>query len=216
MPTFSLVGGDRAVRYPWRVALGIAQDWGLDWVTEAISAEIGARQGKSTELELVKSQLASGFGVTETTSCGRLFDAAAAILGIRTEVTYEAQAAMELERVATSWAKAHPKADLPQVDGYLELVEQLGETDRPVGQRAWAFHVGLAQLLGNQAREAAEKADTKTVGLTGGVALNRLFTRHFVDFLEESGYRVLTHRNVPPNDGGLSLGQAWAAVLGAC
>lgn len=216
VPTFSLVGGDRAVRYPWRVALGIAQDWGLDWVTEAISAEIGARQGKSTELELVKSQLASGFGVSATTSCGRLFDAAAAILGIRTEVTYEAQAAMELEREATSWAKAHPKADLPQVDSYLELVEQLGETDRPVGQRAWAFHVGLVQLLGNRAREAAVSAGTKTVGLTGGVALNRLFTRHFVDFLEESGYRVLTHRNVPPNDGGLSLGQAWAAVLGAC
>lgn len=216
VPTFSLVGGDRAVRYPWRVALGIAHDWGLDWITEAISAEIGERQGKSTELELVNSQLASGFGVSATTSCGRLFDAAAAILGIRTEVTYEAQAAMELERVATSWAKAHPEAVLPQVDSYLELVEQLGEADRPVGQRAWAFHVALAQLLGNQAREAAVSADTKTVGLTGGVALNRLFTRHFVDFLEESGYRVLTHRNVPPNDGGLSLGQAWAAVLGAC
>lgn len=216
VPTFSLVGGDRAVRYPWRVALGIAHDWGLDWITEAISAEIGERQGKSTELELVKSQLASGFGVSTTTSCGRLFDAAAAILGIRTEVTYEAQAAMELERVATGWVNAHPEAVLPQVDSYLELVEQLGDADRPVGQRAWAFHVGLAQLLGNQARQAAEQADTKTVGLTGGVALNRLFTRHFVDFLEESGYRVLTHRNVPPNDGGLSLGQAWAAVLGAC
>ena len=164
----------------------------------------------------MKSQLDSGFGVSATTSCGRLFDAAAAILGIRTEVTYEAQAAMELERVATIWANAHPEAGLPQVDSYLELVEQLGETDRPVGQRAWAFHVGLAQLLGNQARQAAVSADTKTVGLTGGVALNRLFTRHFVGFMEASGYRVLTHQNVPPNDGGLSLGQAWAAVLGAC
>ena len=216
VPTFSLVGGDRAVRYPWRVALGVAHDWGLDWITEAISAEIGERQGKSTELELVKSQLDSGFGMSATTSCGRLFDAAAAILEIRTEVTYEAQAAMELEHVATGWVNAHPEAVLPQVDSYLELVEQLGDADRPVGQRAWAFHVGLAQLLGNQARQAAEQADTKTVGLTGGVALNRLFTRHFVGFLEESGYRVLTHQNVPPNDGGLSLGQAWTAVLGAC
>lgn len=216
VPTFSLVGGDRAVRYPWRVALGIAHDWDLDWITEAISAEIGERRGKSTELELVKSQLDSGFGVSASTSCGRLFDAAAAILGIRTEVTYEAQAAMELERVATIWANAHPQVGLPKVNSYLELVDQLGETDRPVGQRAWAFHVGLAQLLGNQAREAAVSAGTKTVGLTGGVALNRLFTRRFVGFMEASGYRVLTHRNVPPNDGGLSLGQAWAAVLGAC
>ncbi len=216
VPTFSLVGGDRAVRYPWRVALGIAHDWGMDWITEKISAEIGSQPGKSTELELVKSQLVSGFGVSATTSCGRLFDAAAAILGIRTEVTYEAQAAMELEHVATSWANAHPEASLPQVGSYQELVEKLGEVDRPVGERAWAFHVGLAQLLGEQVCQVAEQADTKTVGLTGGVALNRMFTRHFVSFLEEGGYRVLTHQNVPPNDGGLSLGQVWAAVLGAC
>lgn len=99
---------------------------------------------------------------------------------------------------------------------YREIFEMLTEDDREVGERAWKFHLGLAQLLGDQARESAEKADIRTVGLTGGVALNRLFSSHFIRIMREGGYEVLTHNKVPPNDGGLSLGQAWAAVLGAC
>ena len=216
LPSFSLVGGDRAVRYPWRVALGIAHDWNLEWITPKISAEIGDRQGKSAELELVKSQLNSGFGVVATTSCGRLFDAAAAILGICTEVTYEAQAAMELEHAATSWADRHIGAPALRFNSYRELFEMLAEDDREVGERAWLFHLGLAQLLGAQAEENAQKAGIKTVGLTGGVALNRLFSSHFIRIMREGGYEVLTHKTVPSNDGGLSLGQAWATVLGAC
>lgn len=216
LPSFSLVGGDRAVRYPWRVALGIAHDWNLEWITPKISAEIGDRQGKSAELELVKSQLNSGFGVVATTSCGRLFDAAAAILGICTEVTYEAQAAMELEHAATSWANRHIGAPALRFNSYRELFEMLAEEEREVGERAWQFHLGLAQLLTTQAEENAQKAGIKTVGLTGGVALNRLFSSHFIRIMREGGYEVLTHKTVPPNDGGLSLGQAWAAVLGAC
>ena len=216
LPSFSLVGGDRAVRYPWRVALGIAHDWNLEWITQKISADIGDRQGKSAELKLVKSQLNSGFGVVSTTSCGRLFDAAAAILGICTEVTYEAQAAMELEHAATSWANRHIGAPALRFNSYRELFEMLAEDDREVGERAWLFHLGLAQLLGAQAEENAQKAGIKTVGLTGGVALNRLFSSHFIRIMREDGYQVMTHKTVPPNDGGLSLGQAWAAVLGAC
>ena len=204
------------MRYPWRVALGIAHDWNLEWITPKISAEIGDRQGKNAELKLVKSQLNSGFGVVETTSGGRLFDAAAAILGICTEVTYEAQAAMELEHAATSWANRHIGAPVFRFNSYRELFEMLAEDDREVGERAWQFHLGLAQLLGLQAAETAEKAGITTVGLTGGVALNRLFSSHFIRIMHEDGYEVLTHQTVPPTDGGLSLGQAWAAVLGAC
>ncbi len=216
LPSFSLVGGDRAVRYPWRVALGIAHDWDLNWITQKIGTEIGDRQGQYAELELVKSQLNSGFGVVASTSCGRLFDAAAAILGICSEVTYEAQAAMELEYTATSWANRHIGASALHFNSYRELFEMLGEDDREVGERAWQFHLGLAQLLGDQAREIADQAGVNTVGLTGGVALNRIFSRHFTQITREDGYEVLTHAAVPPNDGGLCLGQAWAAILGAC
>ena len=216
LPAFSLVGGDRAVRYPWRVALGIAHDWDLDEITQKISNEIGNRQGKHAELELVKSQLDSGFGVVATTSGGRLFDAAAAILGICTEVTYEAQAAMELEHAANTWANRHVDTQASSFGSYRELFEMLAEEEREVGERAWQFHLGLAQLLAGQAGETAEKAGIKTVGITGGVALNRLFSSHFIRIMREDGYQVMTHKTVPPNDGGLSLGQAWAAVLGAC
>ncbi len=216
LPSFSLVGGDRAVRYPWRVALGIAHDWKLDEITQKISAEIGDRQGQGTELKLVTSQLNSGFGVVAATSCGRLFDAAAAILGICTEVSYEAQAAMELEHAATTWANRNAGAKAHRFDSYRELFEMLTENEREVGELAWQFHLGMAQLLAAQAGEHAQKAGIKTVGLTGGVALNRLFSNHFVQVMHEGGYEVLIHKTVPPNDGGLSLGQAWAAVLGAC
>lgn len=216
LPSFSLVGGDRAVRYPWRVALGIAHDWKLDEITQKISNEIGDRQGKHAELELVKSQLDSGFGVVATTSGGRLFDAAAAVLGICTEVTYEAQAAMELEHAANTWANRHVDTQASSFGSYRELFEMLAEEEREVGERAWQFHLGLAQLLAGQAGETAEKAGIKTVGITGGVALNRLFSSHFIRIMREDGYQVMTHKTVPPNDGGLSLGQAWAAVLGAC
>ena len=99
---------------------------------------------------------------------------------------------------------------------YREIFEMLTEDDREVGERAWKFHLGLAQLLGDQAGETAEKAGIRTVGLTGGVALNRLFSSHFIRIMREGGYEVLPHNKVPPNDGGLSLGQAWAAVLGVC
>lgn len=216
LPAFSLVGGDRAVRYPWRVALGIAHEWKLDEITQKISNEIGDRQGKHAELELVKSQLDSGFGVVATTSGGRLFDAAAAVLGICTEVTYEAQAAMELEHAANTWANRHVDTQASSFGSYRELFEMLAEEEREVGERAWQFHLGLAQLLAGQAGETAEKAGIKTVGITGGVALNRLFSSHFIRIMREDGYQVMTHKTVPPNDGGLSLGQAWAAVLGAC
>lgn len=215
LPSFSLVGGDRAVRYPWRVALGIAHDWNLDWIAEVISEEIGDRQGNTGELELVKSQLNSGFGVVATTSCGRLFDAAAAILGICTSVSYEAQAAMQLESAATNWAHTNPLPRPKTFKSFRDLFEFLGEGEREIGERAWFFHVGLAGLLANKTQELAEESRISTVGLTGGVALNRLFSTQFIHLLRKEGFKVLTHRTVPPNDGGLSLGQAWATVLGA-
>lgn len=215
LPSFSLVGGDRAVRYPWRAALGIAHDWNLDWIAEVISEEIGDRQGNTGELELVKSQLNSGFGVVATTSCGRLFDAAAAILGICTSVSYEAQAAMQLECAATNWALANPLPRPKTFKSFRDLFEILGEGERKIGERAWFFHVGLAGLLADKTQELAVESGISTVGLTGGVALNRLFSTQFTHLLHKEGFEVLTHRTVPPNDGGLSLGQAWAAILGA-
>ncbi|PKQ31450.1 MAG: carbamoyltransferase HypF [Actinobacteria bacterium HGW-Actinobacteria-2] len=227
LPTFALVGGDRAIRYPWRIARGLAHSWGLD-----TSATPAMTEAPDAELRLVASQLASGNGVVQTSSAGRLFDAAAAMLGLCQEATYEAHAAMALERAAAQWARqqgieidrwgspgdADAQAQLsrlwvPMSDPRSAFGKLLTETDASVGERAWDFHLGLASAFTAKLIDAARAAGTTTIGLTGGVVVNRIFTAALRGWLEGDGYTVLTHRVVPPTDGGLSLGQAWAGRL---
>jgi hydrogenase maturation protein HypF len=232
VPTFSLVGGDRAIRYPWRIAQGLAHSWDLD-----ISATPAVTDAPEAESRLVASQLASGNGVVATSSTGRLFDAAAALLGLCQEATYEAHAAMALERAAADWARAegldaigreHREGEIaspffgdevgedlwvPAFDPRTVFEKLLAEPEAGVGERAWNFHLGLASMFAWQLKLAADAADTTTIGLTGGVVVNRIFTAALRTWLERFGYTVLTHRVVPPTDGGLSLGQAWAGRL---
>lgn len=281
VPGFSLVGGDRAIKHPWRIAQGLAHSWGLD-----LSGTPAATDAPDAERRLVASQLDSGTGVVSTSSAGRLFDAASAILGLCLDATYEAHAAMALERAATDWLRSSeapttswprsgeaPTTDwqrigetattgwlrsgeaasrnphqpaagfetplrgsstsrgketgtstsrgeqtgtsVSRVDAdcrgvFVELIESSG---RSVGERAWRFHLDLAEVIANRLTDAATAAGTTTLGLTGGVAVNRLFSTAVVSTLTERGYTVLTHRVVPPTDGGLSLGQAWAGRL---
>lgn len=207
VPTFPLAGGDRAIRHPWRVALGLAYAWGIDLgPTEALA------DAPTVELELVRSQLSSGTGVVQTSSMGRLFDAAAAVLGLCPRPSYEAQAAMELERAALSWRPASTAATTPA--DFAEVFDELLRTpQRPLPERAWRFHRGLAYAVATMLIEEAERAGTTTVGLSGGVALNRLFAAAVAEHLARVGLTLLTHHLVPPNDGGLSLGQAWAGRL---
>lgn len=204
VPTFGLVGGDRAIRHPWRIALGLCHAWGL--ATPTLEVPAGERR-------LVESQLASGFGVVQTSSLGRLFDAASSLLGVCQQTSYEAQAAMELERLARAGAAAQPRpADLAELVDDL-LVGRGTVADQTVADKARRFHDGVAWVLAGALEAAAREADTELVGLTGGVAMNRLLTARLVDELQCRGLRVLTHRVVPPNDGGLSLGQAMAGRL---
>ncbi len=214
LPTFALVGGDRAIRYPWRIAQGLAHSWGLD-----VSATPATTSAPEAELRLVASQLASGTGVIQTSSTGRLFDAAAAMLGLCLEATFEAHAAMALERAATEWARtegldvAAENAVAAPVDPKTVFEGLLADPEAGVGERAWDFHLNLAAAFAVQLEQAAHAAETTTIGLTGGVVVNRIFTAALRHRLEGLGYTVLTHRVVPPTDGGLSLGQAWAGRL---
>lgn len=211
VPTFSLVGGDRAIRHPWRVAQGLAHAWNLD-----ISATEATAAAPEAELRLVRSQLASGIGVIATSSAGRLFDAAAAMLGLCLEATYEAHAAMALERAATEWVNA-PGLDQirrqPSPTVFAVFAELLAHPERSVSERAWRFHQDLASAIAEHLATAAKAAQTTTVGITGGVMVNRIFASALIADLEVRGFVVLTHRVVPPTDGGLSLGQAWAGRL---
>jgi len=251
VPTFALVGGDRAIRHPWRIAQGLAHSWGLD-----VAATPATTAAPEAELRLVASQLVSGQGVVATSSAGRLFDAAAAILGLCLEATYEAHAAMALERAASEWARtavaelaepvealrpfdklragraqgterwlspSKPQETEPKLAEPVEALrpdslaevfhELLAHPQRSTGERAWRFHVGLASVFADQLATAAAAANTSTVGLTGGVVVNRLFSSALIADLEGRGLTVLTHRVVPPTDGGLSLGQVWAGRL---
>ena len=187
LPRFPLVGGDLAVTEPGRVLHGLAHAWGLDLPLHS---------------PLVDSQLRSGFGVVESTSLGRIFDAAAILLNPELEVTYEAQAAMWFEQQANSgnFSAAHTFAD-----AFLELAQT---------QDAFRFHHAVARIIARELRKTGESV----VGVSGGCALNQVLVTLLREELQ--GIELLTHRVVPPNDGGLSLGQAvagrlaWATEMG--
>lgn len=188
LPHFPIVGGDRAVRQPWRLALGLAHAWDLPF------------SYSHQEAEQVSLQLSKGIGLVQTSSLGRLFDAVAAMLGVCTEQTYEAQAAMELERVAAGPLRSTAST-------WRELMLEVLEASVPVPERAMRFHHGCAVLIARSLKECG----IPLVGVTGGCALNRLF----MGFLrtELAGLELLEHTSVPANDGGLSLGQALAGRL---
>ncbi|MFZ2173156.1 MAG: carbamoyltransferase HypF [Rhodococcus sp. (in: high G+C Gram-positive bacteria)] len=213
LQSFSLPGGDAAVRGPARVALALLHETGVTDIdglpcTEALSP---------AERRVVESQLVSGTGCIRTTSAGRLFDGVASLLGVRHRVTYEAQAAIELEVLALAAVRAAPL--VMEIDGdrillsplVADLVWRL-RRGTPPAELALGFHHALAEATAALVHRVVESTGVTTIGLTGGVFQNRLFVTLLRAHWEGSGYRVLTHHRVPPNDGGLSLGQA---VIGA-
>lgn len=203
-----LPGGDAAIAYPWRVALAHLHAAGLDSRGSAAAAA-----ATPAEQQLLHRMLATGSHCTPTTSMGRLFDAVSSLLDVRQTVDYEAQAAIELEAVTTP-APAWPA----QVgwDGEQVVIDPTGwlrlalDADDPAAA-AYAFHAGLASAVVEAATLVRQRWQVKTVGLSGGVFGNRLLTRLCTQGLRDSGFEVLLHHRVPPNDGGLSLGQVCIA-----
>jgi hydrogenase maturation protein HypF len=218
-------GGAAAVREPWRMALA--------WAAQAAGPDAAARLG--TGLDPRWSQvlpLAVGDGGQRqsivTTSVGRLFDAVAALLGLRARVTYEGQAAIELEVLARSVSRASARAypseiaeaaspcgpdvldPSPLIATVLEEVEQ--GTDRAV--IAAGFHEGLGRATAALAARLSRRHGLDTVALSGGVFQNVRFSDIVEDALIAEGLTVLTHESLPPNDGGISVGQAAIAALG--
>jgi hydrogenase maturation protein HypF len=218
-----LPGGDAAIRRPLRTALahlaaaGIDAQAGLATVTEA----------QPNEVAVISRMLATGVGCTPTTSMGRLFDAIASILDVRQQVDYEGQAAIELEALASS--KAPSDADANSWTP-LVVVDDAGITLDPtptIGAAVAAvrsgcetatasrlFHEGLARAVSIAAVAARDATGVDTVGLTGGVFANALLTTLCQGRLAHEGFEVLVHHRVPPNDGGLALGQVAVAAAG--
>lgn len=216
--TVRLPGGDAGVRNPVRTAALAMLAAGVDLVGTPVADAL-----TPVERTFLTGLLDSGTGWVATSSVGRLFDVVAALLGVRSRVTYEAQAAIELEAAARRWrdrpggraeAVALPlpvaTADgLPVLDPD-PLVAALVDAVRggvPPEQLAWSFHVMLATAAGALAADRAAAHGVSTIGLTGGVFVNRVLLGLMRDTLQATGLEVLTHRLVPANDGGLALGQ---------
>ena len=213
-----LPGGDAAVRNPCRIAVAYLAALGIDGGDQVPAV----RACTDVELGVVRRQVARDVGCVPTTSMGRLFDVVASLLGVRHRVSYEAQAAIELEALAASavddrasrWAFAIDDALLidpaPVVTG---LMTAFADGDA-VPDLALQFHRAVAGLVVDVAGRLRAASGAMPVALTGGVFQNALLARLARVGLEAEGFEVLTHRLVPPNDGGLSLGQAVVAGFG--
>lgn len=211
-----LPGGDRAARSPWRAALGY-----LSVEPGFADAFALAFEGLDpAELALVRRQVEQRLNAPPASSMGRLFDAAAAILGVRREVSYEGQAAMELEalagrRPATEYPSRFFEEDGRWVLDPLPLLAVLGSRRRrgePVADLAADFHASIAWALAGLVRRVAESAGLDTVALGGGVFQNGRLLESLVRRLEKAGFRVLVPRRLPPHDGAISYGQAAVAA----
>ncbi|QQS54822.1 MAG: carbamoyltransferase HypF [Candidatus Competibacteraceae bacterium] len=203
-----LPGGDRAAREPWRLAVAVLHLLGRD---EEIDRRFGARA------TIIRHMLEQRINTPETSSAGRLFDAAAAVLGVREVNDYEGQAAMELEALAHRHGPAQPlmEAFILRDDGALDLLPLLAALAEGVepGRGAACFHATLALALSEWLRWARDRTGLEQVALGGGCFLNRLLSTQLQTRLETAGWRVFTARQAPPNDGGLSLGQSWVVML---
>jgi hydrogenase maturation protein HypF len=204
-------GGEAAVRQPWRMGLAHLLDAGLEQPP-------GPWRVSREKLELVKKMIVRRFNTPITSSAGRLFDAVAALLGIRDGITYEGQAAMELEWLATETA---PDGVYPFEMVELNPPQQWLIDTRPIiravvsdvengisnGVVARRFHCTLVEMIAQTCSRIRQSTGLQSAALSGGVFMNALLLRESVDRLRKERFKVFRHRLVPPNDGGLSLGQ---------
>jgi hydrogenase maturation protein HypF len=204
-----LPGGDRAVSEPWRMACA--------WLVAAQGPEPPRPEplaGAVTPAawRQVAGLAQSRFASPSTTSMGRLFDAVAALCGVRSHVSYEGQAAIELEALADRSARGAYEFDgLDARPAITAIVADLarGVTPATIAAR---FHRGVAAATAHACAAAAGEAATELVVLSGGVFQNRLLLEQTAAHLERLGLRVLSHALVPPNDGGIAFGQAAVAA----
>lgn len=215
-----LPGGDAAVRSPWRMALSQLWMAGIKWAPDLASVSAAT----PAELAVTRSQLDSNVGCVPCSSMGRMFDAVASLLGVRHRIDYEGQAAIELEVLADSVGETLPTG-APTLrlavggDGVIDpagLVRAMVSALRAGVERAVlaaGFHQAVAAAVAEVVALVA--GEVRLVGLTGGVFQNVLLLRACRRRLQQAGFEVLTHHTVPPNDGGLALGQAAVSVLTA-
>ena len=207
-----LPGGDVAVRQPWRMALSYLRDTFGGQLPEGLECFRGVNE---KQLKLVDAMLSRRFQTIETSSCGRLFDAIAALVGLGSSVTFEGQAAIALEAAAQDAVERRYEFDIQQSDPLIvdfrptvaAIVEDLFR-GRSAGEISAKFHNTLSGAITEVCCRIRETDGLSRVCLSGGTFQNHyLLTRATTD-LRSRGFGVFLHSVVPANDGGLSLGQA--------
>ncbi len=215
-----LPGGVAAIKKPYRMALSYLYTLLGDDLSLAGLPLADLEPG---EVEIVKKQLERGVNSPLTSSAGRLFDAVSALAGVRGEIDYEAQAAIELEMAAPDKVEdfegeSYPFAIIEEqgvrvvrLAGLISSVARDVRAGVPVPIVSARFHHTVAQIITRMCRAIAEESGIEEVALSGGVFQNRLLLKLATSALKREDFRVLTHHLVPCNDGGVSLGQAVVA-----
>jgi hydrogenase maturation protein HypF len=219
-------GGALAVKKPYRMALGYLL--GAETVDGGAAIDV-TRDGPAAaflgrldprEVALVRTQVARSLNAPVASSAGRLFDAAAALLGIRDVAEFEAQAAIDLELAAGDRAGAPLPYRLARVDGLLvydprptlTALLEARAAGRPAGRLAAAFQATVVQVTREILAEARNRTGVGIVCLSGGVFQNRRLASDLLRDLAGDGFEVFINRQVPVNDGGVSYGQAAVAA----
>jgi hydrogenase maturation protein HypF len=203
-----LPGGDQAVLHPYRIGIAYLIKSGLS-LNDRLAP---VHNTNPAELDILVKQVENHINTPLNTSMGRLFDAAASLMGLRRSINYEAQAAIELEQIIEpNIDQAYHfclNADTIQIKGLLEeLISDIFE-GIPVGVISAKFHNSVVRLVVKIATQIRSQEGIDQVALSGGVWQNLYLLNHAIQALRGEGFSVLFHQQVPANDGGISLGQA--------
>ncbi|WP_163327898.1 carbamoyltransferase HypF [Desulfurobacterium thermolithotrophum] len=206
LKTFKLPGGDKAVKEPYRVAVSLLLEAGID--PETILKKVEKRK-----IRFIRQMIEKEINTTTTSSMGRLFDGVSAILGIRDVVSYHAQAAILLEQIAlNSQEKEYYQFDIlnKEIDWRPVITQIVKDLKKGVSISCIAkkFHNTIAEMGLQVSLSLRENFGVNIVAFSGGVFQNKILTESLTNRLEKENFRVLLHQLVPPNDGGISLGQA--------
>jgi hydrogenase maturation protein HypF len=201
MRPFRLPGGEAAAREPWRCATSLCWHSGESW-------------NNHPQATLLHEAWRKGINAPTTSSVGRLFDGAAALLGLIDKTSFEGQAAMLLQASAET-VETKSSAPLPSsvnsddilISDWQPLLKRLRDTQQSVAERAACFHSTIASTLCDQALQLRQQQGDFVVGLNGGVFQNKLLTEQAITLLEQQGFEVYLPQQLPCNDAALCYGQ---------
>ena len=204
-----LPGGDAATRHPYRIALGYLYQAGIAWSDDLAPV----RAAPAIEQGAIRQQISSNLNTFPTSSLGRLFDAVASLCDVRQNVNYEGQAAIEFEALADGEEQGAYEFEFKSA-GVVGIVSCLNavvadiRSGAPTSLIAARFHNGIANMVLEVCEAIRRERGLNEVALSGGVWQNVTLLKKTLSLLRSAGFTVYTHRLVPPNDGGLALGQA--------